>query len=202
MDRIREINELSLMKGKCWLHAYMLFSKKQRLKSDFSFTMSATERFFLSLNYEGKLIEYLTGRKVKIGARRPGFFYCIQICPDVKPDRIMLGFTCDIDKRLKSYLTHSPTSRLWCYWKAKRKDEKDIIDCLQHMGRYPKVGKECIDVEILEIFFNNCLTLMGNPDGYGRTPPIKAEETRDETPEEIAKRVAYEPFGLFAWACA
>ena len=63
-----------------------------------------------------------------------GFFYIIQIVPDLDPLRIKLGFTTDTQTRLSTYRTVSPTATLLKAWPCKRQWEHTAIESITREG--------------------------------------------------------------------
>lgn len=90
-----------------------------------------------------------------LGSHKPvvdlgkGFFYIIQIMPDLVPERVKLGYATDCQSRLQSYLTVSPTARLLHCWPCASVWEQTAIASLTRMG-CRRVGGEVFDCDCLE----------------------------------------------------
>lgn len=63
-----------------------------------------------------------------------GFFYIIQLIPDLAPNRVKLGFTTDPQARLSAHRTAAPTAELIQTWPCKRCWERAAIDSLTRWG--------------------------------------------------------------------
>lgn len=63
-----------------------------------------------------------------------GWFYAIQLVPELDPSRVKLGFASDVDQRLKAHQTAAPTARVIKAWSCKRSWEHAAIDCLARIG--------------------------------------------------------------------
>ena len=63
-----------------------------------------------------------------------GYFYIIQVAPDLDPFRIKLGFSNDVDARLQAHRTSAPTAKLVSAWPCKRTWEKTVIASITRFG--------------------------------------------------------------------
>jgi len=59
-----------------------------------------------------------------------GWFYIIQLVPELEPGRVKLGFAGDVDARLQAHKTAAPTAELLKAWPSKRSWEPAIIASL------------------------------------------------------------------------
>jgi hypothetical protein len=66
-----------------------------------------------------------------------GFFYVIQLAPDVAPQRIKLGWALDAAKRLKEHRCAAPTAVLVQSWPCARQWEKHAITAATFDGCMP-----------------------------------------------------------------
>jgi len=57
-----------------------------------------------------------------------GWFYIIQVVPDLAPNRIKLGFSTNVDARLQAHRTAAPTASLIETWVCKRTWERAAMD--------------------------------------------------------------------------
>ena len=64
-----------------------------------------------------------------------GFFYVIQLVPDLDPKRVKLGFASNVATRLAEHRTAAPTAKLLKLWPCKRNWERTAIDALAVGGR-------------------------------------------------------------------
>jgi len=62
-----------------------------------------------------------------------GWFYVIQLVPDLDPRRIKMGFTNSIDARMAQHSTAAPTLKLTVYWPCRRAWEVAFMDCLRNV---------------------------------------------------------------------
>ena len=63
-----------------------------------------------------------------------GFFYVIQLVPDLDPNRVKLGFADSVETRLSQHRTSAPTARILKSWPCKRSWERTVIDALAAVG--------------------------------------------------------------------
>lgn len=63
-----------------------------------------------------------------------GYFYAIQLIPELDERRIKLGFAYDVNDRLTQHRTSAPTAILLKAWPCKRSWEVTIIDALGLVG--------------------------------------------------------------------
>ncbi len=63
-----------------------------------------------------------------------GYFYVIQLVPDLAPGRIKLGFASDVVTRLGAHQTAAPTAALVKMWPCKRSWEGAAIDSITRSG--------------------------------------------------------------------
>lgn len=75
-----------------------------------------------------------------------GFFYAIQLTPDLKPGRIKLGFAARVDERLQQHRTAAPTAIVLQTWPCRRAWERAAIDAATR-GGCQAVGVEVFDFE-------------------------------------------------------
>lgn len=59
-----------------------------------------------------------------------GFFYIIQLVPELEPERVKLGFTCNLENRLSTHRTVAPTAKLLEKWPCHRNWELAAIASL------------------------------------------------------------------------
>lgn len=59
-----------------------------------------------------------------------GYFYIVQLVPDLDPKRVKLGFASKIDARLQAHKMAAPTAKLVETWPCKRVWEYAIIDSI------------------------------------------------------------------------
>ncbi len=63
-----------------------------------------------------------------------GYFYVIQLVPELSAARIKVGYASDIQQRLAAHRTASPTAELVKHWPCKITWERAAIDSLTRMG--------------------------------------------------------------------
>jgi len=73
-----------------------------------------------------------------------GYFYIIQIVPELAPNRIKLGFAGDVQARLKSHYTLAPTAIIVKSWPCKRSWESIAITSIT------RTECNCIGGEVFE----------------------------------------------------
>lgn len=57
-----------------------------------------------------------------------GYFYLIQLVPEALPNRIKVGYTDDLDQRLRDHQTAAPTARVIASWPCKRSWDYAAMD--------------------------------------------------------------------------
>lgn len=63
-----------------------------------------------------------------------GFFYVIQLVPELEPKRIKLGFADNVSNRLSQHRTSAPTAKLLKSWPCRRSWERTAIDAIAAVG--------------------------------------------------------------------
>lgn len=63
-------------------------------------------------------------------AQNSGYFYIVQLEPELDPKRLKFGFATTVQDRLRKHMTAAPLSRLLGSWPCKLTWEKAAIDCL------------------------------------------------------------------------
>lgn len=66
--------------------------------------------------------------------QRQGHFYVIQLVPEALPNRIKIGYTDNIDKRLTEHQTAAPTARVLASWPCKRSWDYAAMDSITREG--------------------------------------------------------------------
>jgi len=82
-------------------------------------------------------------------AENGGCFYVIQLVPEFEPNRIKLGFSTNIDKRLASYRTIAPTARLVKTWPCRFSWEQAAMACAVG-DQCKRIGAEVYDCTDLD----------------------------------------------------
>lgn len=94
----------------------------------------------LSADDTNKLIRYFEERDKHVGASEPneasgsfsgyGFFYIIQLVPEFQPNRVKIGYTDNLDTRLREHQTSAPTARYAGTWECKRSWDQAAMDSI------------------------------------------------------------------------
>lgn len=91
-----------------------------------------------------------------------GHFYIIQLIPELDPNRVKLGFTASVEKRLQQHKTAAPTASIVKAWPCKRTWEAAAMDSITRSGCqllapqsevYTCAGLDSL-VERAEVFFS------------------------------------------------
>jgi hypothetical protein len=90
---------------------------------------------------------------------RHGFFYVIQLVPDLDPLRVKLGWTNDVMGRLAAHRTAAPTARLVKSWSCHKSWEVTAIDSVTRIG-CSHIGNEVYRCENLEELIIRCNTFF------------------------------------------
>lgn len=68
--------------------------------------------------------------QVNLVARGYGFFYIIQLVPELLPNRVKIGYTDSLDIRLREHQTAAPTAKLIKSWRCKRAWDQAAMDSI------------------------------------------------------------------------
>ena len=79
-----------------------------------------------------------------------GWFYIIQLAPDLSSLRMKLGFASDVDARLRAHHTAAPTAELIKAWPSKKCWEQAVMDCITQEG-CTLVANEVFDVTDIDV---------------------------------------------------
>jgi hypothetical protein len=63
-----------------------------------------------------------------------GFFYVIQLVPEALPNRLKIGYTDSLEKRLAEHQTAAPTARVLASWPCKRSWDYAAMDSITREG--------------------------------------------------------------------
>ncbi len=63
-----------------------------------------------------------------------GFFYLIQLVPELAPNRVKIGYTDNLDTRLREHQTSAPTAKLIRSWRCKRAWDQAAMDSITRSG--------------------------------------------------------------------
>jgi len=96
----------------------------------------------LTLTVSGQEADFIRRTRQEQGfldSQRPvssesGFFYAIQLVPELAPGRVKLGFADIVETRLAQRRTSAPTARLLRSWPCRRSWERTAIDALSAIG--------------------------------------------------------------------
>ena len=66
--------------------------------------------------------------------QRSGYFYVIQLVPEALPNRVKIGYTDNLAKRLAEHQTAAPTARLLQSWACKRSWDYAAMDSMTREG--------------------------------------------------------------------
>ncbi|RVU35552.1 GIY-YIG nuclease family protein [Rheinheimera riviphila] len=70
------------------------------------------------------------GEENEFSFRRFGYFYIIQVIPELMPNRVKIGFTDNLDQRLREHQTSAPTAKFVKYWECKRSWDQAVMDSI------------------------------------------------------------------------
>jgi T5orf172 domain len=59
-----------------------------------------------------------------------GFFYLIQLVPELFPNRVKIGFTDNLETRLREHQTSAPTAKYVKNWECKRSWDQAVMDSI------------------------------------------------------------------------
>src|SRR5215475_5962093 len=59
-----------------------------------------------------------------------GYFYIVQLVPELMPNRVKIGYTDNLEQRLREHQTSAPTARYVKYWACKRSWDQCVMDSI------------------------------------------------------------------------
>ena len=146
--------------------------RKYILKQGFSFIRIRTPKsrgqlaLALTLEDAETIIEMrkLQGFLTSNGNRTPvndgdGFFYIVQLIPELMEKRVKLGFATNVENRLKAHKTSAPTATLVKSWPSDKEWERSAIasitriDCKYIGGEVFECGNLNELIERADVFF-------------------------------------------------
>ena len=146
-DDLISVSEIASRHGR---HKNSLFKvlkrlgiETQRLKSQESRGQAAA--YISSEDYERLKVELVESTSSASDADEsldlPGYFYIIQLEPDLEPGRLKLGFASSVEERLRAHKTSAPFAKVLKCWPCKPLWEKTAIESIT-------VGCERIHTEV------------------------------------------------------
>lgn len=69
-------------------------------------------------------------QKVNLTMGGYGYFYLIQLVPEALPERVKIGYTDNLDSRLKEHQTVAPTAKMAKSWRCKRAWDQAAMDSI------------------------------------------------------------------------
>lgn len=79
-----------------------------------------------------------------IDPSRLGYFYVVQLIPDLAPNRLKFGWTADLTARMASHRCSAPTALLYAAWTCPRDLEQPTISAITQYGCIA-LGNESVD---------------------------------------------------------
>ncbi len=105
-----------------------------------------------------------------LGSQKPvatetGFFYVIQLVPELDAKRVKLGFADNAEARLVQHRTSAPTAKLLKSWPCRRSWERTVIDALAAVGGRLILNEvfEFSDIDILLKRADELFALLPHP---------------------------------------
>jgi hypothetical protein len=74
-----------------------------------------------------------------------GWLYAVALCPELSLGRVKIGYTKNLDQRLRTYRTPNPTSMLVGCWPANPVDEQNALIGAAKAGGVRLAGSEVFD---------------------------------------------------------
>lgn len=65
---------------------------------------------------------------------RFGYFYIIQLVPEAMPNRVKIGYTDNLETRLREHCTAAPTAKYLGHWRCKRSWDQAAMDSITRDG--------------------------------------------------------------------
>ncbi len=88
-----------------------------------------------------------------------GYFYLIQLIPELDPSRVKIGFAVNVEQRLASHRTSAPTALLLHKWSCNRKWEQTIIDSITRID-CEALSNEVYQVKDVDELIERCNKLF------------------------------------------
>ena len=148
-----------------------------------SFTKEEAERIIAVRRDQG----FFGASFAKPVSEETGFFYVIQVVPELDPNRVKLGFASDIDNRLQSHRTSAPTAIVARKWPSRKSWEVTAISAMTAVGCRLISGEvfECDELDQLLLRGDRFFGLLPKPDflvPLAGSSPLR-EQTVDMTKE-------------------
>jgi hypothetical protein len=96
---------------------------------------------FLTREDTERLVSYYESRNLPLDEKSEqdsfqafGFFYLIQLVPEALPNRIKIGYTDSLERRLADHQTSAPTARIIGSWPCKRSWDYAAMDSITREG--------------------------------------------------------------------
>ena len=98
--------------------------------------------YCLGIDDANALISYFENRGApalgdstdETGLQRFGYLYIIQLVPEAIPNRVKVGYTDNLDTRLREHQTAAPTAKYLGHWRCKRAWDQAAMDCVTREG--------------------------------------------------------------------
>jgi hypothetical protein len=96
-----------------------------------------------------------------------GYFYVIQLVPELDSKRLKLGFAVDLNDRLTQHRTAAPTAKVLKAWPCKRSWETTVMDCLSAVSCRHILNEvfECDNLDALIGKGNEIFNTLPHPAG-------------------------------------
>ena len=85
-------------------------------------------------DYEPRRAPIADGDEPSMGYDRYGYFYIIQLVPEALPNRVKIGFSDNVEKRLNEHQTAAPTAKILKAWPCKRSWDYAAMDSVTREG--------------------------------------------------------------------
>lgn len=95
------------------------------------------------------------GEKQSVVDDGSGYFYVVQLLPDVASGRVKLGFAQVLDSRLESYRTTSPHAQVLKSWRCRRVWELAAIASATRSG-CQNLGQEVFECDDMPALIDRC----------------------------------------------
>jgi hypothetical protein len=84
--------------------------------------------------FEGRSPMESEGQNDPASFQRYGFFYIIQLIPELMPQRVKIGYTDSLETRLSEHRTSAPTAKYVKTWECKRSWDQAAMDSITRVG--------------------------------------------------------------------
>jgi len=142
-------------------------SKRKNSTGGYSNCISRSDANELRVFFEQRNSSDIYEDENEVSVNRYGYFYLIQLVPEILPERVKIGYTDNIQQRLSQHRTAAPTSTLLKSWGCKRTWDQAAMDSISR--------KDCKHV-LNEVYEGNIGGFIERGDKFFSNMPQNTDE--------------------------